>query len=56
MLIDWNGVARIPVGAIVTVKTNVGQWTKQLTAGDGYQCSNERTLQFGSALQKKSQA
>ncbi|XZE19062.1 FG-GAP-like repeat-containing protein [Pirellulaceae bacterium SH449] len=38
---------RIPIGAIVTVVTDAGEWTKQLTAGDGYQCSNERVIQFG---------
>lgn len=38
---------RIPIGAIITVTTDAGEWTKQLTAGDGYQCSNEKTIQFG---------
>ncbi len=39
--------ARVPIGAIVTVHTSGGSWKKQLTGGDGFQCSNERCIQFG---------
>lgn len=39
--------ARDPVGSKVTVTTERGVWTKQLVAGDGFQASNERFLQFG---------
>ncbi|MHC4880937.1 MAG: ASPIC/UnbV domain-containing protein, partial [Planctomycetota bacterium] len=38
---------RDAVGAEVTVSTNRSRWTKQLTAGDGFQASNERSLIFG---------
>lgn len=39
--------ARIPIGATISVKSGNNVWKKQLTAGDGYQCSNERSIQFG---------
>ncbi len=39
--------ARIPVGARITVRSGDKIWRKQLSAGDGYQCSNERSIQFG---------
>ena len=39
--------AREPIGTIITVETDKGSWTKQLTAGDGFQASNERVVQFG---------
>jgi ASPIC and UnbV/FG-GAP-like repeat len=39
--------ARQPIGTQVTVKTSSAQWKKQLTGGDGFQCSNQRMLQFG---------
>jgi tetratricopeptide (TPR) repeat protein len=38
---------RDAIGTLVTVSTNGTAWTKQLTAGDGYQASNERQLTFG---------
>lgn len=39
--------ARNPIGARVSVMSGDKVWKKQLTAGDGYQCSNERSIQFG---------
>lgn len=39
--------ARVPIGTIVTVQTSGGTWKKQLTGGDGFQCSNEKCIQFG---------
>lgn len=39
--------AREPIGSIVSVETDQKSWTKQLTAGDGFQASNQRILQFG---------
>jgi hypothetical protein len=47
---DLSGVDchRDAVGTIVTVVTKTGRRiVRQLTAGDGYQCSNERRLTFG---------
>ena len=38
---------RDPVGAIVVASFGGRQLTRQLTAGDGYQASNERRLLFG---------
>jgi len=39
--------ARDAIGARVTVTAGSFVWQKQLCAGDGYQASNERVLQFG---------
>jgi len=39
--------ARDPIGATVRVETGERTLIKQLTAGDGYQASNERFLVFG---------
>ncbi|MCA8995700.1 MAG: VCBS repeat-containing protein, partial [Planctomycetaceae bacterium] len=39
--------ARDAVGTEVTVTTATGKWTKSVTAGDGFQASNERLLHFG---------
>ncbi|MFO0939884.1 MAG: FG-GAP-like repeat-containing protein [Pirellulales bacterium] len=39
--------ARIPIGATISVRSADKVWKKQLTAGDGYQCSNEHSIQFG---------
>jgi hypothetical protein len=39
--------ARDAIGTTVVVTTDRGTWTKQLTAGDGYQASNQRRLVFG---------
>ena len=39
--------ARDAIGARVTVTAGAFSWKKQLVAGDGYQASNERVLQFG---------
>ncbi len=39
--------ARDPIGSIVSMTTDRGVWVKQLVAGDGFQSSNERFLQFG---------
>lgn len=38
--------AREAIGTIVRLTTKAGTVTSQLTAGDGYQSSNERTLHF----------
>ncbi|MFO1062679.1 MAG: FG-GAP-like repeat-containing protein [Pirellulales bacterium] len=43
--------ARDALGSTVTVRTERGTWTKQLSGGDGYQASNERVLQFGLGLE-----
>ncbi|MBW3542002.1 MAG: VCBS repeat-containing protein [Planctomycetes bacterium] len=42
-----TGSARDAVGATVRVDCGTRTWTKQLTAGDGYQASNQRMLTFG---------
>ena len=39
--------ARDALGTIVTVTTSAGESRQQLTAGDGYQATNERVLRFG---------
>jgi tetratricopeptide (TPR) repeat protein len=39
--------ARDAIGATVTITTASGKCRQQLTAGDGYQASNERILRFG---------
>lgn len=39
--------AREAIGATVEVHAKSQRWRKQLTAGDGYMASNERTLNFG---------
>jgi tetratricopeptide (TPR) repeat protein len=39
--------ARYPVGSVVRVTTDIGSWKKQITSGDGFQCSNQKLLQFG---------
>ena len=39
--------ARDAIGASVIIETGKRTITKQLTAGDGYQATNERTLNFG---------
>jgi hypothetical protein len=38
---------RDAVGATVKIETDAGAWTKQLTAGDGYQASNQRVIHAG---------
>jgi len=45
--------SRDPIGSMVTVTTDRGVWVKQLVAGDGFQASNERFLQFGLGEAKK---
>lgn len=40
-------VSRDAVGVAVTLTTSNGSRSRQLTAGDGYQASNERKLTFG---------
>ncbi len=39
--------ARDCIGAGVAVTSDKGNWKRQLVAGDGYQASNQRLLQFG---------
>jgi hypothetical protein len=39
--------SRDAIGAIVEIETDRGTATRQLVAGDGYQASNQRLLQFG---------
>lgn len=39
--------SRDAIGTRVTLKSGTREWTQQLTAGDGYQASNERKLHFG---------
>lgn len=39
--------SRDAIGATATIKTEQRRWTRQLTAGDGYLCSNQRQLVFG---------
>ena len=39
--------ARDAIGASVIIESGERTVTKQLTAGDGYQATNERTLNFG---------
>ncbi|MBD3675733.1 MAG: VCBS repeat-containing protein [Planctomycetaceae bacterium] len=39
--------SRDAIGTIVTLNTSAGTLTRQMTAGDGYQASNQRHLVFG---------
>ncbi|MEZ6039957.1 MAG: FG-GAP-like repeat-containing protein [Planctomycetaceae bacterium] len=39
--------SRDAVGCFVTMRSGENTWTRQLTAGSGYQASNERVLIFG---------
>lgn len=39
--------SRDAIGASVTLQSGTSSWTRQLTAGDGFQASNERKLIFG---------
>lgn len=47
--IEFRGVesARDAIGATVRLFCSDRQWTQQITAGDGYQASNQRQLLFG---------
>lgn len=45
--------SRDAIGAIVTIHTSSGTRRKWLTAGDGFQASNERIVQFGLGDQTK---
>ena len=45
-LVGTNG-SRDAIGTRVTVKAGSQEWTRQLTAGDGYQATNQRRLDFG---------
>jgi len=45
--------SRDAIGAIVTLTAGAESWTQQLTAGDGYQASNQRQLLFGIDEHKK---
>lgn len=38
---------RDAIGTQVTIETDAGTWHKQLTAGDGYQASNQRVVHAG---------
>lgn len=40
---------RDAIGAVVTVTSATGQQSRELTAGDGYLCTNERTLAFAAS-------
>lgn len=42
-----TATARDAIGAIVTMKVGDQQVTTQLTAGDGYMCSNQRRISVG---------
>jgi len=42
--------SRDAVGAVVTLETDRGTYVRQLTAGDGYQASNEKKIIFGLPL------
>ena len=42
-----RGCERDAIGARITIETESGSWHKQLTAGDGYQVSNERVIHAG---------
>jgi tetratricopeptide (TPR) repeat protein len=46
-----TSTARDAIGAAATITTATGKFHQQLTAGDGYQASNERVLRFGLAGQ-----
>ena len=45
--------ARDAIGATVVVQAGQTTWTRQLTAGDGYQTSNQRQLVFGLGRQER---
>ena len=40
-------IDRDAIGTVVTVSARGHNWTRQLTAGDGYEASNQRQLLFG---------
>lgn len=42
-----TATSRDAIGSVVELEAGGRRWRKQLTAGDGYQASNERVLQFG---------
>jgi hypothetical protein len=49
LVLKLSGTAssRDAIGAVATIRYGDNTSTAQLTAGDGYQCSNERQLTFG---------
>lgn len=46
-------LSRDAIGTSVTLKSGDRTWTRQLTAGDGYQASNQRVLHFGLGASSK---
>lgn len=42
-----TNTARDAIGTRVTIKTDNGEYSRQLLAGDGYMASNERVVNFG---------